>query len=880
MNHQDKDAETGMDSGGSVPLQGQNRFFHSNIPLIKQNQFFLERPQLNKLLEQAIRLPLVTVVAGAGYGKTQTVYSFLRNSHCTTSWLQLSEWDNNEWRFWENFTMPFSFSNKKFSAQLTALGFPDTDERFARFCEFYRNQLSRETQYVVVFDDLHLIHNQAVLRFMERTIDAYAGSSYKNISTILISRTEPALNTDKLLSRGLLTQITEEDLRFSREETNAYLKKQHIILPPASQSDLYRDTEGWAFAIHLVGLSLQKGSAAIDYGRSSLRLNIFKLIEEELFSLLPEETQKYLIKLSLINHLDPEMLRDIAAGKNLIEQTELTGSFIHFDTYLNVYRIHHLFLEYLSKKQDQLTEEEKREVFAKAGRWCADHNMKMDAINYYEKAADYANIVAIIYTLPMILPNQIARYVLQLLDRAPQEVYDQNPLVYMLRSRILVSLAMFKEAVEELGEIIPQFEALPPSPINHRVLMCCYSNLGFIKLITSTYTEDLSFSGYFEKAASHGRLSGYVAKPPISVLALGSYICRIQNPEKGGPERYIEAITAMVPHAAAAMGGCAWGMDDLARAELAYFKGDLPGAETFARRALDKARERDQYEIENRALFYLLRIKLALGDDKTIQDILKQLKAQLAQEHYLNRFTYYDIVLGWYYTQIGQTEQLASWLKNNFEASDLNTLAHGLELIVKVKYHLSEKRHPAALAFLENREDTYDAGAFLLGKIELLVLEAVCRYQDRDREGALGVLQRAYELARPNALYMPFIELGKAMRALTESARKTENAGIPPAWLNRVHRLASAYAHKVFVAAEQYRNARKSASKAGTALSRRETLILTGLSRGLTREEIALDGGISVNTVKSAIRSIYNKLGAVNRADAIRIASARGFLNE
>ncbi|MDR3139537.1 MAG: LuxR C-terminal-related transcriptional regulator [Treponema sp.] len=871
MDYNNTEAESG-------PSGEQRQVFRSNVPPVKQDLFYLDRPQLNRLLERALSLPLVTVVAGAGYGKTQTVYSFLRNSSHTSAWLQLSEWDNNEWRFWENFTMTFPFPEKRLSAHLAALGFPGTNERFDRFRSLYRAQLSRETQYVVVFDDLHLIHNQAVLRFIERTIDAYVSKSYKNISTVLISRTEPAINTEKFLAKGLLTQITEEDLRISQEETNDYLKKQQIILPPASQSNLYRDTEGWAFAIHLAGLSLQKGSAATDYGRSSLRINIFKLIEEELFSLLPEELQKYLIKLSLINHLDLELLRDIAAGKKLIEEMALTGSFIHFDRYLNVYRIHHLFLEFLSKKQNRLTEEEKREVFSKAGRWCAEHNMKMDAINYYEKAGDYAGVIAIIYALPMVLPNRIARYVLQLLDRTPREIYDQAPLIYMLRGRIQTSLAMFKEAAEEMREIIPKFEAMPPSVINHRVLMGCYINLGFISLITSTYTGDLNFTVYFEKAAQHTRLSGHVAKPPISVLGLGPYVCRVQNPEKGAPERYIEAITSMVPYAAEAMGGCAWGMDDLARAELAYFKGDLPGAETFARLARDKARERDQYEIENRALFYLLRIKLALGNDEAIQDLLKQLEAQLLHEYYLNRFIYHDIVLGWYYAQVGQKERLASWLKSSFEASDLNTMAHGLEVIVKIKYHISEKKYPAALAFLENREDTYDARVALIGKIEILVLEAVCRYQDRDREGAFRALKKAYEFAHPNALYMPFIEQGKAMRALTGSALKAGDAGIPPAWLDRVCRLASAYAHRVFVAAERYRNFRKSAPAAKSALSRRETLVLAGLSRGLTREEIALDGGISVNTVKSAIRSIYNKLGAVNRADAVRIAGARGLL--
>ena len=61
-------------------------------------------------------------------------------------------------------------------------------------------------------------------------------------------------------------------------------------------------------------------------------------------------------------------------------------------------------------------------------------------------------------------------------------------------------------------------------------------------------------------------------------------------------------------------------------------------------------------------------------------------------------------------------------------------------------------------------------------------------------------------------------------------------------------------------------------------LSNREMDVLVGLSQGLTREEIAGAASILPNTVKSVTRSVYNKLGAMNKADAVRIATQRGIL--
>jgi LuxR family maltose regulon positive regulatory protein len=471
---------------------------------------------------------------------------------------------------------------------------------------------------------------------------------------------------------------------------------------------------------------------------------------------------------------------------------------------------------------------------------------------------------------------------LDMMDHAPPEIYENNPLIYTHRVRILMSLGMIEQAEGENREAITRFEALPPSPRGHRILMFCYGNLGFIHMFVSPYTKDYNFTADFERCAYHGSQSGgYVVPLPLSVLNIGSYICRVNSPEKGEIERYIDAVAAVAPLAMGPLGGMEWGADTLARTELAFFKGDMNGAEQFALLTLQRVREWNQYEVENRALFYLLRINLARGNYEAIPGIFRQLEAQLDQAHYINRFTYHDVAAGWYYAQIGQTDKVASWLKNDFEGSDLNSMNLGLEVLVKAKCHLAEKRYPAAMAALaamETRNNQYDAGDFVLGRISMKALEAVCRYQNRDKQGAFAALETAYRLAQPNELYMPFTELGKDMRALAAAALKEKISSLPRDWLEKVRIGASGYAKKLFAVAEQYRPAVPRGGDQETSLSRRELEVLTGLYQGMTQEEIAGLSSLSVNTVKSVIRSIYTKLGAVNKADAVRIAAASGIL--
>jgi DNA-binding CsgD family transcriptional regulator len=59
---------------------------------------------------------------------------------------------------------------------------------------------------------------------------------------------------------------------------------------------------------------------------------------------------------------------------------------------------------------------------------------------------------------------------------------------------------------------------------------------------------------------------------------------------------------------------------------------------------------------------------------------------------------------------------------------------------------------------------------------------------------------------------------------------------------------------------------------AGRMLSRTERAILQDVSIGMSRSEIAAAHNVSINTVKTTMPVIFDKLGAVNSANAVSIA--------
>ena len=65
----------------------------------------------------------------------------------------------------------------------------------------------------------------------------------------------------------------------------------------------------------------------------------------------------------------------------------------------------------------------------------------------------------------------------------------------------------------------------------------------------------------------------------------------------------------------------------------------------------------------------------------------------------------------------------------------------------------------------------------------------------------------------------------------------------------------------------------------GEELTARELDVLAALGEGLGNRAIAARLGISEHTVKFHLASIYGKLGATSRADAVRRAFRRGLVH-
>jgi len=826
----------------------------------------LERSRLNSLLETAMSYPLALVCAGAGYGKTHAVYSFLQRYDAHMTWLQISERDNIMSRFWESFVGVVSLNYPQIGAHLQIMGFPGKDETFAKFSEFLQEISAESGKHIMVFDDFHLLNNPDILRFFVRIENVLPA----NITMMLISRTMPEINMVGMILKNRIFTLSEDALQFTEDEISEYFKQLGLNVTTHNLRNVFEDTKGWAFGINLIGHSLRKNAKYQRCALDAMKANIFRLIEAEIEGTISQELWQFLLRISLIDHLAASLIKALAGDESLICEMESLHAYIRYDMNLDTYMIHHLFLDYLQQNHSDLTETVKKETYQSAGVWCDNGGYNMDALAYYGKAGDYGAIAQKIAKFNVQMPPDMAEYALELFENAPEEVKQSNPLFPGMHIKSRISIGRFDDGTVALAQKYTALcEAQEDSPAKSRALTAIYLNRVFLSMFMCTYTDEYEFYIYQEKMAENYFKCPFKIIGKYNLVPVCAWASLVGTSRKGAQEDYIEAMARLIPIASTLGNGFFAGFDDLARGELCFYRGQLDEAELHLKKAILKTQPYSQYVTLSRALAYLMRIAFIRGNYTAAAENLQAMEPQLSDEDYGVRYTLYDIAHSFYLLALGQAEQIPEWLKGDFSPYAHPVFIENYANRIKIQYHYQTGQYSKLLGFIENEVER----SVLFGKIELKLVQSLVFYKQKRRTDAISALVEAYELSEPNALIGIFTQYSKDMRTLTAAALKDNTCPIPGEWLREINRKASAAAKQQSHMITKHRNINNINKE--ITLTERETKILKDLSHGLSRSEIAASQNISVNTVKMVINAIYDRLCVTNLPDAIRVAVDR-----
>ena len=222
--------------------------------------------------------------------------------------------------------------------------------------------------------------------------------------------------------------------------------------------------------------------------------------------------------------------------------------------------------------------------------------------------------------------------------------------------------------------------------------------------------------------------------------------------------------------------------------------------------------------------------------------------------------------LGWAREQGLSAEDTLSYLRE-FEHITLARI-----LLARYKSERTDGSIREAIGLLERLLQAADEGGRMGSAIEILVLQALAHHVLGDIPTALLPLQHALALAEPEGYVRMFVDEGPPMADLLEEAAKH---GIAP---NYVRQLLTAFDKtadrtpvKPVLLAQRASAIAPQASPIET-LSERERDVLRLLATDLTGPEIARQLVVSLNTIRTHTKNIYNKLEVNNRRAAVRRA--------
>lgn len=189
-------------------------------------------------------------------------------------------------------------------------------------------------------------------------------------------------------------------------------------------------------------------------------------------------------------------------------------------------------------------------------------------------------------------------------------------------------------------------------------------------------------------------------------------------------------------------------------------------------------------------------------------------------------------------------------------------------LIAQYKSDREERSILEAMGLLERLLQSAEEGKRTGSVIEILIVQALAQHLKGNIPAALVPLARALTLAEPESYVRIFVDEGKSMMVLLEAALKQGIAS------NYVHYLLTAFekAEDIKIAKQVViEPLNKTQSEAQSEpLSERERDVLRLLRTELSGPDIARELMVSLNTLRTHTKNIYDKLGVNNRRAAVR----------
>jgi len=373
----------------------------------------------------------------AGFGKTTLLSESVAEYQQPVAWVSLDEADNDPIRFWTYLiTACQSIQSEIGESILPLLQTPQIfpDETIATILI---NDIARSaSDLVLVLDDYHTIQNQTIHSSLSFILDHLPSNLHLLIST----RVDPPWPLARFRARDQLIEIRAVDLRFTTEETAAFLNQvMGLNLSPEDVAALEARTEGWIASLQLAAISMKGRADVVGFIKAFTGSHVYvaEYLIEEVLAHQSEEVKTFLLQTSILERLNGSLCETVSGRPDsqamLRDLYQANLFLLPLDNEGQWFRYHQLFADLLKARlQQSLPVEAIAGLHQRAAAWYEQAGMMNEAIAHTLAAGDYVHAVQLVekIALPMIL-NAYFKTVEEWLRAIPPDYLKENPRIDM-----------------------------------------------------------------------------------------------------------------------------------------------------------------------------------------------------------------------------------------------------------------------------------------------------------------------------------------------------------------------------------------------------------------------------------------------------------------
>ena len=817
-------------------------------------------------LREALDVPLVVLSAPAGYGKTLAAKALASSLPYAVQHLTIPQDALSAPQIWESLRRQFTLADEG-----NSLGQHPWEEHALWRVVRYLEGICARGPLLLVLDDWHYVRSPEMYNLLYALVHARISGLHLLVCSRNLPEFPPAFTLDEWRMKGHCAVFGVERLTFSQAEARACFAAQGIDDPAAADAAWQR-TEGWPAALWLAARAygIHGGSAAVHTAHD--------LFESVIFPSYDDEDKRLLIQLAVLEHFtgkEAALLTENAHTPQRLRQLHRQNAFLYFDGESGVWRLHSLFRDFLKGQLAAQTDLDTGALIQRAAECCILQGNMVGAARFLLHAGREEDMERLlrVFLLPggNMLPLLAAEEVIPKVIALPWDIKDKRPLEYLAFLYFCLTEADDMRAVALLDEAAEHFAGLESLPVAQRRRLA-----GETVLIRSMleYNDLWAMRDAHEEA--HTLLDGR------SAIASRHMIWNFACPHGAAPflrepgtyGAMVELIENNLYYYQDLSDGCSAGAQLFYRAEYLLEQGQGLHPDTGVEGLLLAARQQAEHKQQFCTLlcvaFVRARLALEQGQAEEATALLLEYAPVVGTSGSIDLEVCLDLCFGYIHALSNNAALIPDWLREGrFDRLYRIPQTFAFIQFVHARAVLQSgdwQRLDALAKALPGYIGTYN-NLFL--RIHALILEAVAAQHLHGMSAAAPLLHKAISLAAPDGIVQSIAEYGAHVLPICRHLSR-QNGVAPMPGQDAADTVPQDFLARLSAQATVFARQYPTSQRGRTGLTARENEVMRLAARGLRNADIANRLNIRSDTVNKLLRTAYHRLGAQNRADAVR----------